>query len=237
MTYPNANLTQITATTACTVGWVNAFNANLRLMLQDVVRARGTVTNFKSMTRAILTSTGQAKTGAIRHNQLGDITPDQHHNKYHAKTHTDGSDDIPFASASRRGLVTATTAQQIASLSVTGSTRNWFVMTTYTGNAGTSKFVTLGFRPSYCQLFYAHAASTSYPDVRWLIDCMDGANYNFKHKDRNALGSFYHAKVTKANTINIVTNGVKVFASCNINTQYVIMGWRCDPYIVTNYSS
>lgn len=236
MPYPTANIIQITSSTACTAEWANMFNDNLKLMIQDVYRANGSVTNFKSMTRAILASTGQAKSGVIQHNQLGDITPDQHHQKYHAKTHTDGSDDIPLASTTRKGLVTATTAQNINGI-VSGATRNWFILTSFTGDAAASRMISLGFRPAYAQIFHKHAASTANPNRRWLIELIDGANYAFRHTDINAGGSLYHTCDVKTNTINIVTNGVKVYASCNVATDFMLMAYKADPYPVTNYST
>lgn len=235
MPYPNANITQITSSTACSVGWVNEFNDNLRLLLQDAVRAHGSVTNLKSISRAILTSTGNAKSGIIRHNMLDNVLSDQHHNKSHAKSHIDGSDDIPTASTARKGLVSATTAQKIANIA-TGATRNWFVLTTYVGNGGADKYITLGFRPAYVQLFYSHSASTATPNMRWQIEAIDGAWKTFRHTDKDALGTLYHVFNNLASTISIGVTGVRVYASCNSVTEYILMACKSDPYIASLYS-
>lgn len=213
--YPAWDPDPITATTYCTAGWANAVQDNLKAMLQDVYNTKGNASTLVAFTRVTMNASGAVTTNAIAHTRLALIGPNQHHNRDHAETHTDSTDDIPEASSGRSGLVPASAAEKLADIA-SKATRNWVSDGEYTGTSVASQLVSVGYRPEYVMVMRGRAYWPN--NVGWQT--IDGATYAIQHiAASHTQADLDHKRIVATTVIEIVTSGFKAKASANVSGQ------------------
>jgi hypothetical protein len=223
MPYPNYT-PALTATTFCTVGFVNEFQDNLKAMLVDIYRAKGICTTLKSFVSIMLHTNGSLRVSQLNHSNLV-ILPNAHHTQYHASTHVSGNDSIGLGASTVKGLVSKTTAERM-DIGATNVTYNRMIVSTYTGNgkAVTGLYLPMGFRPQYIQIFYRHMSTNpgagSY--AQRMTETIDGVSRALVHRVSN------HSRPLATQSIQILATGCKVYASCNVATQYNIKVFRSE---------
>lgn len=240
MPYPSYT-PQITSTTYCTVGYVNELNDNIKALMTDVYKAKGNSSTLKSFVRTTFTTTGTIKAGVIRHAILSEVQPDTHHNKIHGDNHTNGIDDIPVVTASRKGLLTTTLASKANSIA-TNATKNQLTYLTYTGNnRNAPQFVTVGFTPQFVnvlclQKFFFTGMVANVGVGLW--EAFEGASVAFFSIAKidglgwatlAMIGDWTHFNFDITNSIRIATNGFHANYLCNVsNIVYQYYAYRSN---------
>ncbi len=200
--YPQWNPARVTATTYCTVGWANDLQNNLKSLVQDAFDTKGTKTTLRSFFRNTLSSLGIMAN--ISHNSLNNITADQHHNRDHGDTHTDGTDDIPSVNITQRGIMTGGHAIKLDNIA-TGATENRFFAYYFMGTGIlASQYINIGYRPSF--IIVNHSLQNEWGEV------IEGATFAFCHKGST------HTKPVASKYIKIGSQGFTVYTTMNCST-------------------
>jgi len=237
MPYPTHKL-RITASTYATVEYLNEIQDNVKAMVYDVYHAKGQASSFNAKLKQLLTTGGNIKANVIRHANISNITPDQHHLKYHAGSHTDGVDNIQAGTSTVKGLVTATIASKINTIA-SKATRMQIATYAYRGNnVASGQYISLGFRPLHVMIFYDEPqnAGTAGFGGKYMTETLWGCSHSWRHQIEWANdGGIEHRSKPVGSSVRITTLGLKVFKYLNITncaggimTKYHVLAYRGD---------
>ena len=224
MPYPTHNL-RITTSTYATVEYLNDIQDNVKAMVYDVYHAKGNASSFNAKLKTFLTTAGNIKSNVIKHAQLGNITPDQHHKQYHGGSHTDGTDNVLVANTTAKGLMSATVASKINTIASQAG-RMQVATFSYNGNnVATGQYISLGFRPMHVMIFWDNAsalAGTLAWDGKSMTETIWGCSHSFRHQiEWTADSGIEHRSKPVNSSIRITTLGIKVLGYQN----KVSVGW------------
>lgn len=224
MPYPTHTI-RITTSTYATVEYLNDINDNIRAMVYDVYHAKGNASSLNAKLKTFLTTAGNVKSNAIKHVQLGNVTPDQHHKQYHGGSHTDGVDNVLVANTTAKGLVSATVASKINTIASSAG-RMQVATFSYNGNnVATGQYISLGFRPLHVMIFWDNdpvLANTSAWGGKSMTETLWGCSNSFRHQiEWGADSGIEHRSKPVASSVKITTYGVKVYGYLN----KVSVGW------------
>lgn len=224
MPYPTYS-PRITNTTFATVEYLNEIQDNVKAMVYDVYHAKGNASSLNAKLKTFLTTAGNIKSNAIKHVQLGNITPDQHHKQYHGGSHTDGVDNVLVANTTTKGLVSATVASKI-NMIASGATYWQLATFSYNGNdVATGQYISLGFRPLHVMIFWDNnpaLAGTSAFGGKSMTETIWGCSNSFRHQiEWSADGGIEHRSKKAVSSIRITTLGVKILGYQNKSS----VGW------------
>ena len=165
--YPSsvASFGRVTRRTKFSVGWATSLQEEYAAMQSDYANSRGSFSTLASFLAVERATTGTFVGYGVYHSNFI-ISTAQHHPKLHATAHIDGTDNIPLASATQRGLMSSTLAGKLASCAAS-ATKNEIAKGSYTGSGGGGRTVTLGFPARSVRLIRDTASNTTYAQFSW----------------------------------------------------------------------
>ncbi len=125
----------------------NTWVTELAALQSDVVSTMANFTTLASYLSISRNQDGTLKSNVLSHNNLSNVTVNQHHLQHHASRHY-GADPIRDRTWYLKGKMPANDAVKLDGI-VTNATVNYVNLTSYVGNGLSLKFIYLGCTPRF----------------------------------------------------------------------------------------
>lgn len=209
-----ASLPTVTRRTKFSVGWANNLIDEFKAVQSGYEVARYGFSTLASFLAVNRTSDG-IWINFVTHGHFV-VSANMHHLQTHATIHVNGTDNLPLASVTRRGLLTSIYGAKLVSCAAS-STRNLVLNSTYVG-AGGGRLVTLGFAANSVRLLRDTTADTSFSIYAWQWH---------RNVSSPVAESDVNHRATGVADISFNVSGFHVTDAANVNNQpyrFIAMG-------------